>query len=389
MGFSRAFLPATIFLVGYGAVIQAAPVGGLAAPNPRLLSLEPNRWIKIHEQTAKDAVRFQRQEHGGSCFDTRRGRLVLFGSNTHGRDWENSPLLFDPATLAWSRLYPFDPPQTYSVTAQGIPVAGVHSDHPWAMHTFGAVLYDPVRDEMVVACYPAHMVPGRFSNALKDLWPKVRRFPTWTYDWKTNRWQALKCDPIHFFPYCAAFDTDRNAVLGHRPDGIYELSGEPRRWNRLTDKVFLTGWHTNAAYDARQKALVVFGHNENRNDIEAFWPATGRHRLMPTPGQRPPRDQHNPMAFVPEVGCTVVLVDRVIEGAGEKKSLAETWLYDLAADRWTSLPGATLPQGCGMNYNMQYDPRHQCLLLVTGDHRQATTVWALRVQSRQQPANSR
>ena len=88
------------------------------------------------------------------------------------------------------------------------------------------------------------------------------------------------------------------------------------------------------------------------------------------------------MAFVPESGCTVaVVVDRATESAGPTKTVAETWLYDLAADRWTPLSAATLPFGCGMNYNMQYDSRHKCLLLVTGEYGQATAVWALRVRA--------
>ena len=60
---------------------------------------------------------------------------------------------------------------------------------------------------------------------------------------------------------------------------------------------------------------------------------------------------------------------------GDRKS-AETWLYDLARDAWTHLPAATLPVACGMNYNLEYDPVHRCLLLVTGPQ---TTVWALRL----------
>jgi hypothetical protein len=113
----------------------------------------------------------------------------------------------------------------------------------------------------------------------------------------------------------------------------------------------------------------------------SFWPATGEHRLMPTPGLCPPKDQHAPMAFVPEIGRTVVLVDRAMESAEKaSKAVAETWLYDVAADRWTQLPEATLPFGCGMNYNMVYDSHHKCLLLVTGDYGQPTAVWAMRVQ---------
>ncbi len=74
--------------------------------------------------------------------------------------------------------------------------------------------------------------------------------------------------------------------------------------------VFLDGWHTNAVYDALEQALIVFGTNTNSNDVEVYYPATGEHRLMPTIGRRPARDQHNPMAFVSDLGRTAVIVDR-------------------------------------------------------------------------------
>src|SRR5262245_8319083 len=73
--------------------------------NPRLVLLPAGRWVEIHRQQPTDAVRFHRQWHGGSAFDTRRGRIVLFGSDTHGHDWTNSPLFFDVASLKWTRAY--------------------------------------------------------------------------------------------------------------------------------------------------------------------------------------------------------------------------------------------------------------------------------------------
>ena len=358
-------------------VLCGPALAGQPELNPRLRDLEPNRWLKLHEQAPGDAVRFQRQEHGGSCFDPKRGHLILFGSNTHGKDWTNSPLVFDVAACAWSRLYPDDPRSTYAVSPDGLPVAGEKGDHPWATHTFGALVCDPERDEMVVCCYPAHMVPGRFSNALKDLWGQVKRHPTWTFDLSKREWRALPCRAEHFFPYCAAWDSDRKVIIGYRPDGIFELGGEPREWKKVAPGGFF-GWHTNAAYDAKNKALVVFGSNENSNDIVVYRPATGDHRRMPTPGARPPKDQHCPMCFDPGSGRVVVVVDRKLDDRG-KKAQAETWLYDLAADAWTPLPAATLPFGCGMNYNLEYDPNHEACLLVTGTYGQPTAVWALRV----------
>ena len=359
--------------------------GGQREASPKLMGLLPNTWVKLHEQQPGDAVRFQRQEHGGSCFDSRRGRLVLFGSNTHGRDWTNSPLLFDPVECTWTRLYPDDPKATYSVNADGLPVAGEKGNHPWAMHTFGTVVYDPERDEMVVCCYDAHMAPGRFTDALKEVWGKVKRHPTWTFCFEKREWRALACEAAHFFPYAAVYDSDRRVVVGCRPDGIYELGGGPRTWKQAGRGGSRTaptlGWHTNAAYDSKNKAVVVFGSNEDSNDVAVYRPGTGEYRKMPTPGVRPPKDQHCPMCFDPGSSRVVVVVDRKLDGETGKKAQAETWLYDVAADAWTQLMGATLPFGCGMDYNMAYDPNDRVCLLVTGTYGQPTAVWALRIEA--------
>jgi hypothetical protein len=153
------------FVAVFAALTAAcAAAQGPRKLNPRLVNIQPNRWLKLHEQKKSDAVVFRRQAHGGSCFDTKRGRLILFGSDTHGRSWVNSPVFFDPVACTWSRAYPDDKPDTYRVDASGIPVAGPSGEHPWTMHTFGGVLYDPARDEMVVVSHPGHMVPGRFTN---------------------------------------------------------------------------------------------------------------------------------------------------------------------------------------------------------------------------------
>ena len=100
------------------------------------------------------------------------------------------------------------------------------------------------------------------------------------------------------------------------------------------------------------------------------------------PGVRPPKDQHTPMCFDASAARTVVVVDR---GGGvdkPKEGRAETWLYDLAADAWRQLPEATLPFGCGMNYNCYYDPTDKCSLLVTeapAKFGRAVTVFALKL----------
>jgi hypothetical protein len=134
---------------------------------------------------------FHRQAHGGSAFDSKRGRIVLFGSDTHGLDWSNSPLYFDIASFAWTRAYPDDDPSTYRVSHDGIPIAGTRPPHPWAMHTFAAVSYDALNDRPVVSSYPQHLERGRFTDALAHVWPQIRRHPTWLFDLESQRWRAF------------------------------------------------------------------------------------------------------------------------------------------------------------------------------------------------------
>jgi len=86
------------------------------------------------------------------------------------------------------------------------------------------------------------------------------------------------------------------------------------------------------------------------------------------------------MCFDPGSGKVVVVVDRRLGEENGQKAQAETWLYDVAEDAWTRLAEATLPFGCGMNYNLAYDPNHKVSLLVTGTYGQRTAVWALRVE---------
>ncbi len=48
-----------------------------------LRELPVGKWVTLHQQRVDDEVFFGRQNHGGSAFDSKRGRLVLFGSDTH------------------------------------------------------------------------------------------------------------------------------------------------------------------------------------------------------------------------------------------------------------------------------------------------------------------
>jgi hypothetical protein len=364
------------------AALCLAPFAGHAGTAlAAMADLPRGRWTKIHEQSEGDEVRFRRQRHGGAAFDTRRRRIVLFGSDEHGEDWTNSPLFFDPARLRWTRLYPDDDPATYRVNRFGIPVAGDGEEHPWAMHTYGAATYHEGDDTLVVSIYPEHMKPGVFTDAMAHLWPRIERHPTWALNLGTGRWTARTDTTVHFFPYATTYDSQRKLVLGYRSDGVYELRPRPLGWTRVTGPGLL-GYHNAAVFDARHDAMVVFGSHEGSDDVVVYRPATKRHEKMPARGLRPPKAQYRPMAFHAGLSRTALLID-----GGDVPPIpshsapgwSELWLYDLGVDAWTRREDVRLPFRTGMNYNMVYDPVDDALLLVADEPERPTSVWALRL----------
>jgi hypothetical protein len=209
----------------------------------------------------------------------------------------------------------------------------------------------------------------------------VRRHPTWILDLETGKWQPLPGKAEHFFPHATAYDADRRVIIGYKSAGIFELDPRSNSWKQVKPGGLL-GYGNNAAYDTHHRALIVFGSNDSNNDVIVYKPATKQHMRMPTPGIRPPRGKDNPMAFHTGIAKTVVLVDRASDNRlshEARKMRAETWLYDVGKDAWTQVRSATLPFGCGMNYNMEYDPVHNLLFLVANPPEKPTAVWALRL----------
>lgn len=360
------------------ALSEVEPAAAGSGYNVALEQLAPNRWHKIHQQRSDDAVRFRRQCHGGSAFDLRRNRLILFGSDTHGVDWSNSPLTFDLTTLQWARLYADDPPSSYQVNLDGYPVAGERGDHPWAMHTFGSVELDAARDQLIVASAPAHLVPGRFTDALSAVWGRIQSHPVWVLDLGREQWFPLAASGGRFFPFATAFDPLRGRVIGSRPDGIFELDRQARSWRKMAPDG-AGGWHNNAAFDSGNDAMVILGDHRNSNDIRLYRPSSLAIERPPTPGVRPPRDQHLPMSYHEGINRVVALVDRRVYPDGRPAAHTETWLYDTASDRWEELESARLPFTLGMNYNLEQSPQQRLLLLVASEPDEATSVWVLRL----------
>ncbi len=333
-------------------------------------SLPRGRWIKIHQQHSDDVVHFSRQAHAGSGFDSLRSRILIFGSDTHGENWNNAVYTFDLNTLTWMQSYPLDSPASYTVNTKGFPVAGIRHNHPWAMHTFGALAYDEIHDNLLVASYPEHLSPSRYGQNLAFLWKQIKQHPTWLYDSKSNSWRVYEGKSEHFFPYAIAYDSDRGVVTGFRPYGIFDWKGEIVGWERVGEKSY-GQYHTNVVYDSVNHVFIFYGGNKLQNAVFMYKAGNKTTEKMPTIGRRPPPGQSVPLAFHKKIGKVVALVDADDE--------AQTWLYDYAQDQWQRLEGGDFPYKVGMNYTMEYDVRHNIVVLVSSPQNEATAVWALRL----------
>jgi hypothetical protein len=342
--------------------------------NPALQALPVNTWYKIHEQAIDADAAFSLQAHGGAAFDPVRGRIMLFGSDTHRQNWDNTVRFFDVGSLAWSMAYPPDLPETYRVNSKGIPVAGEGVERPWAMHVFDALEFDPISDLLIVASYPGHLNPKHRWGVSASLWQGIRSHPTWGYRVADGRWEVLAEKGQSFFPYAATFDPIRRELIGVRPQGYWSFDVDRRKWQKIGQGA-PSVWHNTAAFDAARRVVVSFGSQKRHDDVWQLRVDEGEGVAMPTVGQRPPGGSSVPLVYHPGIDRVVAMIE-ALDPRGRK--ITQTWLYSTANDTWQPL-AASLPFGIGMNYRLTYDPNHDLLLLVARMPREPVAVWALRL----------
>lgn len=351
--------------------------------NPRLATLKSNTW-NLLAQPAE--THWRRQSHAGLAYDSQRGTLLIFGSNTHGLDWDNEIHEFDPVTERWATHYPRAPKESYRADGAGNAIAGTDRLLPWAMHTYDNIVYDPRLDALLVSALPEH-------NPIRKKRPEAKNHPTWIYDLKTRQWRIFdnggKPYPS-FFAAASAYDSDRDVIAAYK-FGMWEIGPERSQWKKASVEKHHK-MHYTMDYDAKHKKFVVFGDYDNRNAVWTYSPGAragdkGTWEKKVPQGESCPRGQHFPVAYSSEQGVFLLVVDDTRfeeDKKGRHKPTARarsssTFVYDLGRNRCVRLPDAGL-QPLGMNYMLAYDRFHKVFLLVTGDHGKPATVWALRLK---------
>jgi hypothetical protein len=351
--------------------------------NFKLLHLKPNVWIKL---TQGNDGGWHRQEHAGLAHDSKRGTLLIFGSDTHGIDWDNEIHEFDPVTERWTTHYKRSGKETYRADKAGNAIAGTDRTLPWAMHTFNNVIYDPELDAVVVTGVPQHNpMFGKVQN--------VKMHPTWLYDLKTRAWRIFynsgKESP-HFFASASVYDPDRRVIVAYKKEGVWEIGPERKEWKKATAESHHE-IHFMMAYDTRHRKIAVFGDYQPSNDVWIYTPGSrpgdeGRWEKKVPAGDECPKGRHFPVAFDTDNGVFLLVPDywHYVQDAGNNKIVrtkSSTFVYDPEDNRYYKLPQADM-EPLGMNYMMAYDEFHHVFLLVTGDSESPPTVWALKLDTK-------
>jgi hypothetical protein len=350
--------------------------------NPGLLGLKPNTWTLISQP---DQANWRRQTHAGIAYDSKRGTLLVFGSNTHGLDWDNEVHEFDPVAGRWETHYRRAPKESYRADAAGRAIAGTDRLLPWAMHTYDNIVYDPSLDAVVVSALPEH------TPISKSL-PEAKIHPTWLYDLKTRQWRIFpnNGEPYpKFFAAASAYDSSRDVIAAYNW-GIWEIGPERDLWKKATSENHHQ-MHYTMDYDAKHQKFVVFGDYHPSNTVWVYAPGAGAgekgtwEKKTPQGASCPP-GTHFPAAYDSNYGVFLLVVDNTPYVQSEKGRYKQTgrarssstFVYDLGRNRCVHLPDADL-RPLGMNYMMAYDRFHKVFLLVTGDHGKPAAVWALRL----------
>jgi hypothetical protein len=391
--------------------IVLAAIGLLSALAPKLLppgatdipatlavhtDLPANQWVRL-SSTRESALGWTLQTHSAIAYDAKRGTIFVFGSDTHGENWDNAVHEFNPATLAWTTHGQPAPFESYRADSFGQAVSGPpERPAPWAMHTYDQMVYDPRLDGLVVVAVDSHNYPAH--RTVKG----VKYHPTWFYSAATDEWRTLlnqgAADPRAvptFFASAASYDPDRDVIWAFKKDQLWYLDEDRKSWKQVSftgkNRIPALSIHFTMVYDTQRHNLALFGNYENTRKVVIYHPGLlpaepGTWEVRSPGGDAYPEDSQVPAAFDQKQGVFLLLPEETTaEGP-----LPATLLYDPRGNRYVRIADARAPKLMhGLHYLLAFDRGRGMFLLVTrsDDSGGAVDVWAFRLDySRLNPA---
>jgi hypothetical protein len=337
-----------------------------------LQNLPANRWVKYHELKGAD---WWRRGHAGLAYDSARGSLLVFGSDTHGEDWDNVVHEFIPGRREWVHHGINAHPDTYKINSAGYPVAGNVDLAPWAMHTYDGVDYDPVLDALVIVASPDH-------NPVRKKRPNPRSDPIWIFQLKTKKWSIFDNNhgPGRYFGAATAYDDMYNNLVICK-SGLWVLNLTKEKLEKIGNAPKCL--HRTMAFDSWRRKINIFGSYRgtsrvSRLNIDNFSEESENWEELTPEGDHCPPYSKVPIAFDEMAGVFLLVVDDAKGSTGEKPDAATTFIYDPGKNTYKKLDDTKLP-AVGMNFMMAWDKIHEIFFLLTGNKKDGISVWALRL----------
>lgn len=351
--------------------------------NRRLLNLPENQWVRIYPQSFNLFQGFSlrqlfnfgsswiRPAHAGLAFDSKRKSLLIFGSDSHGENWDNSVHEFNLHTLKWTEHYPPSPKESYRADDQGNAIAGENGLYPWAMHTYDSIAYVPEMDALIVTSKTDHTPPPTEQAKQATI------NPTWIYHLDTREWSILaQRNSPSFFASGSTYDPITFNLWAYTHGSLWQFDVLLQQWKKIPGphQANLTG-HFTMTTDTHRHQLVFFGDYKKTNRIWTYTPGqlpeeNGKWEKKQPGGDSCPEDDHFPVAYDSHQDVFLLVPDDA------EKSV--TLVYSPATDTYFRVAGANAPAN-GMNYMMEYDPYHRLFWLITGDWHSPLRVWAFRL----------
>ena len=338
-----------------------------------LSNLPVNEWIKYHEVTEGS---WWRRGHASMVYDSNRSRLIVFGSDTHGEDWDNIVHEFDIEKREWVHHGKPDSPETYGIHPDGHLVAGIKGKNPWAMHTYDGVAFDKATDTLIVVSIPLH-------NPRTREVPKSTASPIWLYDMESRNWSTFSGQPEGLkagFGAATAYDSiGKDVFICSR--GLWRLNLGSKSFEKMGNAPNCL--HVSMSLDSRRRQLYLFGDYKENSKIRRLTSGLiadrdSRWEVIETVGDKIPSGGLMAVAYDQLSG--VFLLTRSESKRDEANNLSPriTLVFDPDTNALHRLPDTLMTPG-KMNFMLAWDDKRKLFFLVNGNSNSGIEVWVLRL----------
>ncbi len=305
----------------------AAPTPGTSAQSPAsspaapaaIASLTAGQWLELPNTKIRSVLPSVAQQGyppnivkawNGGTVDAHRSRLLVWGGG-HADYWGNEMYALDLPSLSIKRIVEPSPRTSEADCTSALP-----DNTPTSRHTYDGLTYIAHADRF----FATH---GSKSPCGGDDWA------TWTYDFKTNRWQQMvfMAGP-HSFGSMAVYDQQTRQVFAADQRKFFAYSLENNRYTELGSHSI--DYHLSATIDSKRRKFVTLGDGVRIIDLD-----TGRLTTVTTT---------NAPAFVSSKQSPGVAYDPVADRIVAWHGGSEVWALDMDTLAWTQVaktPGPT------------------------------------------------